>query len=173
MWWASSSCSCENWMADVVYPFCPLCSSPGIWIALGPTRCPVSVSWVCDSTCRGRSSLPSVWMWAEVQLSPASSWSPAGQKVAVVEDSSRDRWTSAEASDWPHTAPTHTHTQLHNTAIWKIKSQSIHTEIQLYHQRNNEALGQFQEVAPKNCILGSWWSFLLDTLKNIETARNI
>lgn len=32
------------------------------------------------------------------------------------------------------------------------------------HQRNDEALRQFQEVAPKNCVLCWWRSLLLDTL---------
>ena len=69
-------------------------------------------------TCRVLSSLLSVWMWAEVQLSPVSSWSPAGWTVGAEEDSSRDWWTSGEAWDLPRIAPvthkhTHTHTQTH------------------------------------------------------------
>ena len=72
---------------------------------------------VCVCVCTGRvlSSLLSVWMWAEVQPSLASSWNPAGWTVAAEEDSSRDWWTSAEASDWPRTAPvnTQTNTQWH------------------------------------------------------------
>ena len=71
--------------------------------------------FVCVHTCRVLSSLLSVWMWAEVQLSPASSWSPARWTLSAEEDSSRDWWTSGAASDSPRTAPeTHKYTLLNH-----------------------------------------------------------
>ena len=55
----------------------------------------------------------------------------------------------------------------------KFKKKKKKRRQKRHHQGNNEALGQFQEVASKNCILSSWGSFLLDALESKKAARII